>query len=180
MEPLQSTLLAQLTQVPDFRKARGQRYAWSYLLAIVTAALVAGQKGVLEMATWAKQHAAELLSTLQPDCPRIPSAATLRRVLCRIDLVALERQVAAYGQALDAADPTAGCVSRPPEVRCCAGKRLTARMCGGPVPTVSPPSWSAWSATAAPISWDKRRWTSRQTRSRWYRSYWRDVTCRVR
>ena len=113
MEPLQSTLLGQLTQVPDFRKARGQRYAWSYLLAIVTAAIVAGQKGVLEMATWAQQHAAELLSTLQPDCPRIPSAATLRRVLCRMDLAALESQVAAYSQALDAADPMAGCVKTP-------------------------------------------------------------------
>ena len=28
MEPLQSTLLAYLGQVPDFRHARGQRFAW--------------------------------------------------------------------------------------------------------------------------------------------------------
>ena len=33
MEPLQSTLLAYLRQVPDYRKARGQRFAWPYLLA---------------------------------------------------------------------------------------------------------------------------------------------------
>lgn len=34
MEPLQSTLLAHLGQVPDFRHARGQRFAWAYLPAL--------------------------------------------------------------------------------------------------------------------------------------------------
>ncbi len=49
MEPLQSTLLAYLGQVPDFRHARGQRFAWSYLLALVTAAIAAGQTSILAM-----------------------------------------------------------------------------------------------------------------------------------
>ena len=53
MEPLQSTLLAHLQQVSDFRKARGQRFAWSYLLALVAAAVVAGQTTVLTMTAWA-------------------------------------------------------------------------------------------------------------------------------
>ena len=42
MEPLQESLLAHLTQVPDVRKARGQRFAWAYLLALVAAAVAAG------------------------------------------------------------------------------------------------------------------------------------------
>jgi predicted transposase YbfD/YdcC len=41
MEPLQSTLLAKVAQVPDIRSKRGQRFAWSYLLAILTAGLAA-------------------------------------------------------------------------------------------------------------------------------------------
>jgi predicted transposase YbfD/YdcC len=111
MEPLQSTLLAHLSQVPDFRRARGQRFAWSYLLALVAAAVAAGQTSLLAMVSWANAHAAELYSTLQPACPRIPSVATWRRLLIQIDLAALEQQVAAYNQALDQADALAGAVA---------------------------------------------------------------------
>jgi predicted transposase YbfD/YdcC len=111
MEPLQSTLLAHLSQVPDFRRARGQRFAWSYLLALVAAAVAAGQTSVLAMVSWAHAHAAELFGALQPACPRIPSAATWRRLLIHIDVAALEQQVAAYNQALDQADALAGAVA---------------------------------------------------------------------
>lgn len=111
MEPFQSTLLAHLSQVPDFRHARGQRFAWSYLLALVAAAVAAGQTSVLTMVDWAKAHAVELFSTLQPACPRIPSPATWRRLLIHVDLAALEQQVAAYNQALDQADALAGAVA---------------------------------------------------------------------
>jgi len=110
MEPLQSTLLAHLSQVPDFRRARGQRFAWAYLLALVVAAVAAGQTSVLAMVSWANAHAAELYSTLQPACPRIPSAATWRRLLIHIDLAALEQQVAAHNQALDQTDALAGAI----------------------------------------------------------------------
>ena len=111
MEPLQATLLAHLRQVPDFRKARGQRFAWSYLLALVAAAVAAGQTTVLAMAAWAETQAEQLIATLQPDCPRIPSAPTWRRLVVHMDIAALEQHVAAYHQALDAADPTVGNVT---------------------------------------------------------------------
>jgi predicted transposase YbfD/YdcC len=111
MEPLQSTLIAHLRQVADFRKARGQRFAWDYLLALVAAAVAAGQTSVVTMVAWAQEHADELIATLQPRCPRIPSAATWRRVLRLIDLAALERVVAAHNQALDQADATSGRVT---------------------------------------------------------------------
>ena len=108
MEPLESTLLGYLNQVPDYRRRRGQRFAWSYLLALVAAAVAAGQTSMVAMAAWANAHAAELLSSLQPACPRIPSVATWRRLVAHIDLVALEQQVAMHNQALDQADATAG------------------------------------------------------------------------
>ena len=111
MEPLQTTLLAYRRQVPDYRKARGQRFAWSYLLALVAAAVAAGQTTVLAMTTWAETQAAQLITALQPDCPRIPSAATWRRLVAHIDIAALEQQIAAHNQALDAADPTIGSVT---------------------------------------------------------------------
>jgi predicted transposase YbfD/YdcC len=52
-----------------------------------------------------------LFSTLQPACPRIPSPATWRRLLIHIDVAILEQQVAAYNQALDQADASAGAVA---------------------------------------------------------------------
>lgn len=110
MEPLQSTLLGQLAQVPDLRSLRGQRYAWSYLLAILTAGLAAGQTTILDIAEWAQQHANELIAQLQPRCPRIPSAATLRRVLVDAAAVSVEQHVATHNQALDTTDPSAGSV----------------------------------------------------------------------
>jgi predicted transposase YbfD/YdcC len=113
MEPLQSTLLGQVAQVADRRSPRGQRYAWSYLLAILTAGLAAGQTTIVDIAEWAQQHASELIAQLQPKRPRIPSAATLRRVLVDADAASVEQQVAVHNQALDAADPTAGRVRAP-------------------------------------------------------------------
>ena len=110
MEPLQSTLLARVAQVPDLRSKRGQRFAWSYLLAILTAGLAAGQTTIVDITDWAQNHAAELIAQLQPKCPRIPSAATLRRVLGDADALTVEQQVAEYNQALDTADSTAGSV----------------------------------------------------------------------
>ena len=82
MESLQSTLMTYLSQVPDFRHARGQRYSWSYLLALVAAAVAAGQRNVVAMVSWAHAHRQELLAALQPACPRLPSAATCRGCWC--------------------------------------------------------------------------------------------------
>ncbi len=111
MESLQSTLLAYLSQVPDFRHARGQRFAWAYLLALVAAAVAAGQRNVVAMVDWAARHREELLTTLQPACPRLPSAATWRRLLVHIDIAALEQQVAAYNQQLDSRDASRGAIA---------------------------------------------------------------------
>ncbi len=110
MDPLQSTLLAYLSQVPDFRCTRGRRFAWTYLLALLAAAMAAGQTSVLAMVGWARDQRSELLTTLQPACPRLPSAATWRRLVAHIDMYSLEQQVAAYHQALDQADVTCGAI----------------------------------------------------------------------
>lgn len=111
MEPLPASLLAYLTQVPDYRKARGQRFTWTYLLALVATAVAAGQTTALAMVSWANAHAPELFSTLQPTCPRIPAPATWRRLVTHLDIAALEQQVAAYNQTLAQTDPVVGRVT---------------------------------------------------------------------
>ena len=111
MEPLPASLLAHLIPVPDYRKARGQRFTWTYLLALVATAVAAGQTTAVAMVSWANTHAQELFSTLQPTCPRIPALSTWRRLVSQLDIAALEQQVAAYNQTLAQTDPAVGRVT---------------------------------------------------------------------
>jgi predicted transposase YbfD/YdcC len=94
-------------------------------LSFDTAGLAAGQTTIVDLADWAQQHAADLIGQLQPQCPRIPSAATLRRVLRDAEAAMVEQQVAAHNQALDAADQTAG------SVRALNGQRLRGQSVDG-------------------------------------------------
>jgi len=99
-----------LQEVPDPRKARGQRYSWTFLLAVVCAALASGQRTPHAIAHWITLHAAELRQELAPRRTTMPSEATVRRLLRRIDLQALEKQVTAYNQQL-AAEAPAGTIT---------------------------------------------------------------------
>ena len=147
MEPLQSTLLAHLRQVPDYRKARGQRFAWAYLLALVAAAVAAGQTSVLAMSVWAETQAEQLSTALQPACPRMPSTATWHRLVAHIDIAALEQQVAAHNQALDGADPTIG------HVAMCDGQVLRGQAVDGKeVRGARAPGTHTLSICAGPVS----------------------------
>jgi predicted transposase YbfD/YdcC len=100
--------MAYLEKVPDPRQRRGKQYEWRFLLAILCAALVSGQKSVRGIADWAQQHRQDVLCSLPAAKPRIPSASTLYRVLRTLDIDRLERQVAAHGHQVDQADPTTG------------------------------------------------------------------------
>lgn len=102
-----STLLEHLAHVPDPRSRHGQRFPWRLLLALINAGLASGQKTPRALADWVREHAAELLATLQPAKARLPSATTLWRVLKKVDAVAVEEQVAQHHQALDADDAPA-------------------------------------------------------------------------
>jgi predicted transposase YbfD/YdcC len=82
-------------------------------LEIICAALVSGRKSVRGIAEWAVWHAKELLEELKPAKGRIPSPSTLYRALRKIDIQELESKIAAYDQAIDEKDHTAGEVMGP-------------------------------------------------------------------
>ena len=105
-----STWLARLQRLVDPRHKKGQSFEWWYLLALVAAALASGQKTLTAITSWIYDHQAELVSNLHPAKKRVPSYATIRRVVISIDVAALEEETAQYDQALDADDPTAGCL----------------------------------------------------------------------
>lgn len=100
--PQYSDLRAALTAVPDPRCRRGRRYAWPLLLTLIAAAMASGERNVRAIGQWVGEHADELLATLAPPGHRLPSTATLRRVLRAVDVVALEQQLTAFSSGLPA------------------------------------------------------------------------------
>jgi predicted transposase YbfD/YdcC len=87
-------------EVPDPRDARGRTYAWSYLLAVVVAAVAAACCGPLAIFEWICNHREPLQQALGEDAERIPSVSTLQRVLRCVDVERLEEQVEAHNRAV--------------------------------------------------------------------------------
>ncbi len=90
------SLLEALAQVPDPRKARGKQHEWRIVLAVLCAAVASGERSVRAIAQWAKEHEAELTQHLQPKRQRLPSAATLYRVMRSVDVTSLEHHLARF------------------------------------------------------------------------------------
>jgi len=105
-----TTLFAYLQDVADPRQKRGQSFEWWYLLALLAAALTAGQKTLTDISWWIHQHGTALIEGLHPAKRRLPSYATIRRTLIRVDVRAWEDEISQHNQALDVADPMVGCV----------------------------------------------------------------------
>ncbi len=108
--PQYSDLLSALSAVPDPRQRRGQRYSWSLLLTLITAALASGERNVRAIGQWGAEHADELVAALAPPRGRLPSTATLRRALRAVDVTGLEQRLAALaaGLPVESPSPTAG------------------------------------------------------------------------
>jgi predicted transposase YbfD/YdcC len=102
-----------LKGVPDPRDARGKRYPWWFLLALVCCALASGQRSVHAIAHWITLHGAELVSHLQLRCPRVPSESTIGRALRMLDVALLEQAVARVSAHLASAVDGAGIIEMP-------------------------------------------------------------------
>lgn len=105
-----TTFAAQLQGIADPRKKRGQSYEWRYLLIIIASAMMAGERSVRGMAQWASEQAPQLIDYLQPHRQRIPSVATLHRVLRKVPIEVLEGRMSAYMSQIDQDDAGAGSI----------------------------------------------------------------------
>lgn len=98
-----TTLVEAFAAVPDPHQRRGQRYPWIFLLTLVVAALASGQQHGRAIGQWVQEHSATLRQVLDWRGRALPSEATLRRVLRRIDLAALEDRLRQLGEPRPAA-----------------------------------------------------------------------------
>ncbi len=106
-----STLLDALQGIPDPRKARGQRYSWLLLLALVSAALASGQRGGHAVAHWVSLHAVELCERLRPPRASMPSESTLGRAVRDLDISELEKRLTHHAEYLAAQGAKQGTVT---------------------------------------------------------------------
>jgi predicted transposase YbfD/YdcC len=85
------TLIAALKSVPDPRKARGLRHSLQALLMLALTGVMAGARSWTALAQWARdgQHKVRL-------CGPPPSLWTFRRVLCAVDVAAVETALSAW------------------------------------------------------------------------------------
>lgn len=96
--PQYSSLMALLKGLADPRHARGKQLEWDVIWGVIASALLSQQRGAAAIAHWAQCHAATLLAAFCPAKGRLPSEATIRRALQRVDSVALEQQLAQLDQ----------------------------------------------------------------------------------
>jgi predicted transposase YbfD/YdcC len=85
------TLVAALKSVPDPRQARGRRYSLQAVLMLALTGVMAGARSWTALAQWARegQHQVKL-------CGPPPSLWTFRRVLCAVDVAAVEAALSAW------------------------------------------------------------------------------------
>jgi predicted transposase YbfD/YdcC len=105
-----STLMDALKDIADPRKARGQRFEWSFLLALICAALASGKRSGSEISDWVMAHADELVALLQPRRGCVASGSTLRRVLQIIPLQTLEQRVSQFSHDLTIESAASGTI----------------------------------------------------------------------
>ena len=98
-------LLVALATVPDPRKARGCRHRLVTVLAVSVCAILAGARSYVAIAEWA--HDLPVSARLRLGIGRRdPSESTLRRILQRVDLDALDAVLSSWLATVTAA--TAG------------------------------------------------------------------------
>lgn len=95
-------LVSALSDLPDPRQRRGQRYAWPVLLTLIAAALVSGAQGVRAIGQWATERGDDLPQLLDLPKGRLPSTATVRRTLRAIDVTGLEERLRRFTLSLPA------------------------------------------------------------------------------
>jgi len=93
MVPLARPFISIFERVPDPRQAKGRRHPLAAVLTIVVLALINQQNTLRQIAAWAQGLGEQIRRRLPLHRNRIPSEATIRRVLRNLDVEALTQAV---------------------------------------------------------------------------------------
>ena len=84
-----ANLIESLSQVKDFRAARGQRYPLWLVLLLVIMGTMSGCRGYGALEEFARRHHQALLERLSLPLSRYPSDSTFRRIMMNINFTEL-------------------------------------------------------------------------------------------
>ncbi len=107
MQTIVPSLAAILATIPDFRCAQGRRHPLPAILLLACVAMLAGARGELAIADWAKNYGAQWRVRLGFTHPTGPSQSTLHRVFAQIGVGELEARLAHWAQQVVTATTTA-------------------------------------------------------------------------
>lgn len=117
-----SSLIEELKQIPDFRKARGKSHPLWVLLLLIILGTLAGYHGYRPLQTFVAEHHSSLCHLLKLETLRVPSHSTFRRVMLGLDFLALSHQFAHWmdsQESFDSPDNRVGSID---------GKRIRQRL----------------------------------------------------
>jgi predicted transposase YbfD/YdcC len=103
MDAMVSSLREMLAEVPDPRKARGQRHPWSALLLLLVVGLLSGANSQRAVARWGQDAPARWRQDLGFTRPHGPSQPTLQRLLRAVAVGPLEVVLGGWLQRVRAA-----------------------------------------------------------------------------
>lgn len=100
------SLLVAFAQVPDRRSVHGRRHPLPAILALSTAAMLAGARSLYAIAQWGRTQPPEVVRALGFTRARTPAVATLHYAFKVLDVEAFEQALA--GWAAQVASRTSG------------------------------------------------------------------------
>lgn len=99
-------LIKVLEEIVDCRSRHGIRHPFKAILALAIVAMMCGYKSDSAIAEWGRNYGKELTETLGFTREKTPCAATFYNVFSKLDLSALETQLAQWAESLLAATTT--------------------------------------------------------------------------
>lgn len=98
-------LIDVLSEIPDFRKARGKRHPLPAVLALVCVAVLCGYKSYSAISQWARIYPRELVLKLGLTHKTTPCPATLFTILSQLDRRLLESKLTEWAKGVLASLP---------------------------------------------------------------------------
>jgi hypothetical protein len=95
-EEMGRSLLAAFAQVPDRRSVHGRRHPLPAILALSTAAMLAGARSLYAIAQWGRVQPPEVVHALGFTRARTPAVATLHYTFKALEVEAFEQALAGW------------------------------------------------------------------------------------
>jgi len=95
-----------LSEIPDFRKAKGKRHPLPAILAMACVAMMCGYKSYGAIAEWGRNYGGKLVKALGFTHQKTPCASTLHTVFRNIDKGELETKLGSWAESVVSATAT--------------------------------------------------------------------------